>query len=582
MPWRSPPDRALPPSKCSLQYVSSNFFQGLGVLPVLGRPFRDDEDRVGGEPVVIVSHRFWMSRLGGGDDALDRSVRINNVAARIVGVAPPGFFGLRAGPVARRLRTARDESGLPAESERGGPRGEDDRNWWVRQVGRLKPGVSEAAARSADRRPVPQHAGSRRHGRAKIPELVTLPGRRGFDALNARDTRALWILMLLVGVLLLIVCANVANLLLSRSVGRQRESAVRLALGAARTRLFRQHLIESGVLALLGGAAGLALGYVLAQSIHAAVSDGPRCEQRLRPSYRSARPRIQRRALDPDGAALRSRAGRARLARRPRRHAQGADQIGDGRPSAPAPAPGLDPDRAVPGGVGGGRACWAELARELEMDGCRVRPRQPGVRVREPRHAPDIRPSARGPYIDRVREELARLPGVVSVSPVSTRLLSGGGNNGRVNFPGRPWDDASRSNLNTVGDGFFETLRIPLVAGRTFERRDMQPDADAVVVDQAFAAAVLPERESAGPPLWTRSATTTINTRSSASWATASTAACAATRIRPSTNPIVRGARSTSRSARRWTPALSQKLFDRRSRLSIRRSRSQSFIPRPG
>ena len=84
-----------PAQQASLQYVSGNFFQGLGVRPVLGRPFRDDEDRVGGEPVVIVSHRFWVSRLGGGGDALNRKVRVNNVPARIVGVAPPGFENTR-------------------------------------------------------------------------------------------------------------------------------------------------------------------------------------------------------------------------------------------------------------------------------------------------------------------------------------------------------------------------------------------------------------------------------------------------------------------------------------------------------
>ena len=147
---------------------------------------------------------------------------------------------------------------------------EDDRNWWIRQVGRLKPGVSEATARTQiaalfRSALVPQGTTVDAN---KIPELITLPGRRGFDALNARDADALWSLMLLVGVLLLIVCANVANLLLSRSVSRQRESAVRLALGAARARLFRQHLIESAMMALLGGAAGIALGYLLAQSIH--------------------------------------------------------------------------------------------------------------------------------------------------------------------------------------------------------------------------------------------------------------------------------------------------------------------------
>jgi putative ABC transport system permease protein len=255
----------------SLQYVSGNFFQGLGVAPVIGRPFRDEEDRVGEEPVVMVSHRFWMRRFGGGSDALDRNVRINNMPVRIVGVAPPRFFGLRAGqwtdvyaPLAARVALR------PGQND-GAPRAEDDSDWWVRQVGRLNQDVPETAARAQiaslfRNLYVPE---GKRIEPNKIPELITLPGRRGFHALSPTDAKALWILMLLVGVLLLIICANVANLLLSRSVGRQRESAVHLALGAARTRLFRQHLIESGVLAVLGGGAGLGLGYLFAtRSVH--------------------------------------------------------------------------------------------------------------------------------------------------------------------------------------------------------------------------------------------------------------------------------------------------------------------------
>jgi predicted permease len=478
----------------SLQYVSSNFFQGLGAVPALGRPFRDDEDRVGAEPVVIVSHRFWVSRLAGGRDALDRSLRINNVAARIVGVAPPGFFGLRPGqwpdvyaPLAMKVAFQ------PRRSD-GAPLGEDDRNWWVRQVGRLKPGISETAARS-------EVDGLFRNmlvpdGTSKIPQLVTLPGRRGFNALNPRDTRALWILMLLVGVLLLIVCANVANLLLSRSVGRQRESAVRLALGAARTRLFRQHLIESGVLALLGGAAGLALGYALAQSIHALFQSG-------RDASNAFDLHIDLRVLGYSsglaivtallfGLAPAVRASRADVNETLK--AQTRSVIG-GRLRLPRFLVSIQIALCLAALVAAGL-----LGRTLEnlkwMDVGFDRDNLAYASVSPSRAAYSTERTR--PYIERVREALARVPGVVGVSPVSTRLLSGGGNNGRVNFPGRPWDDASRSNLNTVGDGFFETLRMPLVAGRTFERRDMQPNAEAVVVDQAFAAKYFPNENPLG------------------------------------------------------------------------------------
>jgi predicted permease len=102
------------------------------------------------------------------------------------------------------------------------------------------------------------------------------------------------------------------------------------------------------------------------------------------------------------------------------------------------------------------------------------------------------------PYVERMREALSAIPGVERVSPVQTRPLSGGGNNGRVNIPGQPWDDNHRSNLNRVGDGLFETLRMPILSGRPIERRDLAPGATAVVVDQAFAHKYFPRGNAIG------------------------------------------------------------------------------------
>ncbi len=482
-----------------LQWVSPNFFQGLGVLPVIGRPFREEEDRVGHEPVVIVSHRFWMSRFENGSPFFDRSVRINNVPARIVGVAPPGFFGLRAGewndvyaPLAMRVAFQPAQRG-------GAPRGEDDTDWWVRQVGRLKPGVPEAAARSqiaALFRNLAASQGTEVEP-GKIPELITLPGRRGFDALSSKDAGALWILMLLVGVLLLIVCANVANLLLSRSVGRQRESAVRLALGAGRMRLFRQHLIESGLLALLGGGAGLALGYALARAIHLLFQTG-RDSGSVFDLHLDPRVLAYTAALSILTALLFGLAPAVRAARADLGDALKAQtrSVMGGRLRLPRALVSfqiaLCLSALVAAGLLGrtlGNLKQTDVGFDREnLAYASVNPGRAGY------------PAERvGPYADRVHEQLARLPGVLRVSTASFRPLSSMGNNSLVNFAGRSLAAAGRANLNNVGDGFFETLRIPLVAGRTLELRDMGPGAQAVVVDEVFARRYFPSENPLGP-----------------------------------------------------------------------------------
>jgi predicted permease len=481
---------ASPAEQVSLQYVSSNFFQGLGALPMVGRTFRDDEDRAGQEPVVIVSHRFWTKRFGapGGDIAdPDRNVRINNVPARIVGVAPPGFFGLRSGQWTDIYAPLAAKVAFRTDSGNGASRVENDRDWWVRQVGRLKPGVPEAAATA-------QIAGLFRNMAVPegvivepraIPDLITLPGRRGFEALNPRDTRALWILMLLVGVLLLIVCANVANLLLARAVGRQRESAMRLALGAARMRLFRQHLIESAVLALFGGGVGLGLGYVLARSIHLLFQTGRDASSAfdLHPDLRvlgyTAALSILTALLF--GLAPAVRAARADLGETLK--SQTRSVMGGGL-RLPRLLVSIQIALCLAALVAAGllgrsleKLKWMDLGFDREnLAYASVSPGRAGYPVERV-----------GPYIDRLSDELARLPGVLRVSTVQTRLLSGGGNNGRVNLPGRPLSDAYRANMNAVGDGFFETLRIRLIVGRPLDRRDMHPDSAAAVVDELFA-----------------------------------------------------------------------------------------------
>jgi putative ABC transport system permease protein len=496
---------ASPAEQVSLQYVSSNFFQGVGAMPAIGRPFRDEEDRVGQEPVLIVSHRFWMRRLAGGGDALDRNIRINNVSARVVGVAPPGFFGLRAGqwtdvyaPLAMRVALQ------PGQSD-GAARAEDDGDWWVRQVARLKQGTPEAAARAQiaslfRNLYVPE---GKRIEPNKIPELITLSGRRGFDALNPSDARALWILMLLVGVLLLIVCANVANLLLSRSVGRQRESAVRLALGASKTRLFRQHLIESGVLALLGGGAGLGLGYLLAQSVHVLFQTG-----------RDASSAFD---LHLDPRVLGYTSGLAILTAllfglAPAMRAAGANvndtlkaqtrSVMGGRFRLPRLLVSMQIALCLTALVAAGllgrtlaNLKWMDVGFDREnLAYLSVNPWQAGYSAERV-----------GPYIERVREELARMPGVLRISTVRVRPLQGGGQRSRVNIPGRPFhfergvvNEAQAVNVNHVGDEFFDTLRIPLVAGRAIERRDIRPNADGVVVDELFARRFFPNQNPVG------------------------------------------------------------------------------------
>ena len=254
------------------QFVSGNYFDVLGVPAVLGRvitPTDDSVDSAGGPDgaVLLASYRYWQTTLHADPGAIGRTVNVNGVWVTIVGVTPPEFFGSQVGHapdifVPMHLQPAIEP--LPGSLLHDPPSGGTT---WVSIVGRLQPGVTETQAktdltsiyegyevsrmRSADR--AAYFAKQR-----PLPGVVVLAsGSRGLSQLRDRFSQPLKALMALVAIVLLIACANLANLLLARGNARTKEIAVRLAIGAPRGRIVRQFLTESAMLAMAGGAAGL-------------------------------------------------------------------------------------------------------------------------------------------------------------------------------------------------------------------------------------------------------------------------------------------------------------------------------------
>ncbi|HMJ62485.1 MAG TPA: ABC transporter permease, partial [Bryobacteraceae bacterium] len=482
------------------QLVSGSYFETLGVDAALGRRLTIADDLQSATPAAVISYSYWRGHFAADPAALGRSISLNGIPVTIVGVAPPDFFGLDLGnrpdvyvplSLEARLRPASDA--LRARLR-----------WWVTTMGRLRPGVSERQAQADLDRIFPEFlratvasvplGGSENRKAAFLRERVILePGSKGLSKLRKQFARPLLVLMGVVALVLLITCANLANLLLSRSVAREREIALRVAVGAGRGRVIRQLLTESIVLAALGGGAGLALaqwGIRLLPGLLGAPSVDLRLDLRVvlftaslslltglvfsvLPALRASQIDIVP-ALKQVGRAPRLAAGRYLSV------FQVALSI------------------VLLVGAGLFVRTFQNLA---SVDLGFVRGRMVLFSVNPGGSA------FTGPRLQNLYGELAArlstLPGVSSVSFSQASLFGGNDSTTTISeFGSMPAvHENSHAHRNIVSPGFFRTLGIHLLAGRDFTERDREGAPKAAIVNETFARQFFGSRTALGKTL---------------------------------------------------------------------------------
>jgi putative ABC transport system permease protein len=481
------------PERVEGQYVTGDFFSVLGVSAMIGRTITSDDDRFGSpNAVAVISDDYWARRFGRAHDVVGKPIVVENVPLTIVGVIPMEFFGIQVGKHIDLWAPLSTEPLMrqPSLTSSAGYK-------WLQLIGRLKPGVSLEQARAeldilfrpaVIETELALQLTPEFRQRALSMRLRVESASNGLSGLRRQFSKPLAVLMIIVGLVLLIACANLANLLLARAAARQREIAVRLALGAGRARLIRQLLTESLLLALIGAAAGVLLASNSTQYLLKLLASGR--DQVLLDAQPDARVLVFTGLLSVLTALLFGLAPALR-------------------------ASGMDPIRALKEGgrgaeAGGSRQrlsrglIVAQIALSLVLlmgAGLFLRTlnnlhsidlgfeRENVLLVElDPSHSGYTPEKRRGLFIG-VLERLQAIPGVSSASLSWNPPVAGGGSSRTVSVEGRdPGPEADREiYVNWVAPRYFETLGVPLIAGRDFSPRDAQGAPRVAILNQTMA-----------------------------------------------------------------------------------------------
>jgi predicted permease len=482
------------------QMVSGNYYQALGIRPALGRPIEEADDRAPGSgQVVILSDAFWTRQFDRSPTVLGKTISLNFVPFTIVGVNPPGFTGAYSTQFTPDVFFPL--SMQPIAVPMGGKSLlSETQMWWVLVMGRVKRGVTGQTAgaelgvafEQAVRATMVTKKGE------DLPRLQVLDGSRGQNDSGREFAKPVTVLMSLAGIVLLLACANIANLLLARSGARQREMSVRLALGAGRGRIMRQMFTESLLLSLMGGAAGLFIGYLSHNAIPKLISS-------------SWKPQAFTSAIDGQIFAFTA-----------------AISVVTGLLFGLAPAwqathtnigSGLKDNAQTTTGRRKGLAGKALVILQVSLSmlllvgaGLFLRTLINLGHVHlgfRPDHLLlfDIEPPATHypapkniALYRRLEERLATVPGVDSVTLSKVPLIAHNASIDKFIPTGTgPSQDQDRIiPNNVVSDRFFHTMGIPITAGRNFDAGDTETSAKVAIINQRLAREFFPGFDPVG------------------------------------------------------------------------------------